>query len=247
MSVLPLVPISYQGLTYSIHQSAREEAREEDTIGSKLLDIVSLPYKILSNLFHFVRGENIGPETKEFRILDNIDGIIKPGTMTLLLSPPGHGKSCFLKALAQLLVAPPETKSGVIKYGGLTPMEAEEKGIQLGHLVQYIDQLDQHFPFLTVKETFQFIHDNATVPPTAEFGQTAVNSYSNRVNEVIQMLKLQNCADTLVGDNVIRGISGGEKKRVTIGEGLLTNARVLLMEYCNDLLILFIIVKFLPG
>ena len=39
------------------------------------------------------------------------------------------------------------------------------------------------------------------------------------------------CASTLVGNDMVRGISGGEKKRLTVGEGLLTNARVLLMEY----------------
>jgi ABC-type multidrug transport system ATPase subunit len=51
------------------------------------------------------------------------------------------------------------------------------------------------------------------------------------VEDTLQLLSLKNCADTVVGNDLLRGISGGEKKRVTVGEGLLTNARVLLMEY----------------
>ena len=51
-----------------------------------------------------------------------------------------------------------------------------------------------------------------------------------RVDEVIDLLHLHGCADTIIGNDLLRGISGGEKKRITIGEGLITNARFLALD-----------------
>ena len=47
---------------------------------------------------------------------------------------------------------------------------------------------------------------------------------------IIKILGLQRCADTVVGNAMVRGVSGGEKKRVTTGEILVGTARVLLMD-----------------
>jgi ABC-type multidrug transport system ATPase subunit len=95
-------------------------------------------------------------------------------------------------------------------------------------------QLDQHLPFLTVRETLEFIHNNALVDP-AECGHLELaEQHRNRVDDVLTLLHLHNCADTVVGNDLLRGVSGGEKKRVTVGEGLMTNARVLLLEYASS-------------
>lgn len=53
---------------------------------------------------------------------------------------------------------------------------------------------------------------------------------AGRVDRVLRVLALSGCADTLVGNELIRGISGGERRRLTIGETLVTNARVLLLD-----------------
>jgi ABC-type multidrug transport system ATPase subunit len=95
------------------------------------------------------------------------------------------------------------------------------------------EQLDQHLPFLTVRETLEFIHNNALVDP-AECGHPELaEQHRNRVDDILTLLHLHNCADTVVGNDLLRGVSGGEKKRVTVGEGLMTNARVLLLEYAS--------------
>jgi ABC-type multidrug transport system ATPase subunit/ABC-type multidrug transport system permease subunit len=162
------------------------------------------------------------------------------------------GKSSLLKALAQLL--PPNELKGEILYGNEQPSGLIEKSIYPGHLVQYVEQLDQHLPYLTVRETLEFIHQNSLADP-AEFGYVDMaQAHKDRgsytfcsyclslfiismldllliaVKDTLTMLQLNNCADTLIGNELLRGISGGEKKRVTVGEGLLTNARVLLMD-----------------
>jgi ABC-type multidrug transport system ATPase subunit len=95
-----------------------------------------------------------------------------------------------------------------------------------------------HLPFLTVRETFQFAHENSTADPalfrggegSAEDQQVLAASHAAKVDNVIKLLGLQNCQNTLVGDEMVRGISGGEKKRVTIGEALVSNARCFLFD-----------------
>lgn len=57
-----------------------------------------------------------------------------------------------------------------------------------------------------------------------------IREAANRVERVIQLLKLSGCANTLVGNNLVRGVSGGEKKRVTVAEALVSNARLLCMD-----------------
>ena len=227
---LPNVSIRYSGLTYSVKLNAEVEKKAGDNFGSALLSMLMLPVSLIIKLVQFFQGdESFGPKTRDFNVLDNVDGRIEPGKMTLILAPPGHGKSGFLKALARLL--PANLVSGNITFSGKSADQCLAEGIHLGHLVQYIDQLDQHLPFLTVRETFDFVNQNANIDPAPLTSNAELlASHRNRLDTIVDMLNLRGCIDTIVGDNVVRGISGGEKKRVTVGEGLLTNARVLLMD-----------------
>ena len=135
----PSVEISYRGLNYTVKLTQQEENRDVATFGDKVVDIILAPYNISKLFYNYFKGEesaNIGPKIKEFKILDNIDGRIKAGSMTLILAPPGHGKSIFLKSLARLI--PNNDFSGEILYQGKTPEQALKDGIHLGHLVQYV-------------------------------------------------------------------------------------------------------------
>ena len=155
-------------------------------------------------------------------MLDGISGVVHPGRMTLLLGHPGSGKSTLLKALSGRL-ANPRALHGEVSYSGLTAIEAAGRGIYVGQLVQYVSQLDEHSPFLTVRETLRFIAQNSL----AGADSAAIDS---RVAETLDLLRLNECADTTVGNALMRGISGGELKRVTVGEGLITNARFLALD-----------------
>ena len=94
-------------------------------------------------------------------------------------------------------------------------------------LAQYVEQTDTHLPFLTVRETAAFVHDNACVAPDADADEAAKKLHAEKVDAVTNLLALEGCIDTIIGDDLVRGVSGGEKKRVTIGEALVTNARLL--------------------
>ncbi len=145
-----------------------------------------------------------------------------------VLSPPGHGKTTFLKALAGHI--PSEALEGAITYGGMSGAELARRGMQLKLLANYVDQLDTHLPFLTVRETAEFACTNSTVDPSVMGHEMLTREAANRVERVLKLLHLESCANTLVGNDLVRGVSGGEKKRVTVAEALVSNARLLCMD-----------------
>jgi ABC-type multidrug transport system ATPase subunit len=90
----------------------------------------------------------IKPPMQQFHILQNISGVLKPGRLTLLLGPPGGGKSIFMKALCG---AAPVALSGDITYNG-----AKQSEFNVTRTARYVDQFDLHNAQLTVRETLTF-------------------------------------------------------------------------------------------
>jgi ABC-type multidrug transport system ATPase subunit/ABC-type multidrug transport system permease subunit len=115
-----------------------------------------------------------------------------------------------------------------VTYGGLTKRDLENRGVSVDRLCAYVEQVDTHLPFLTVRETAAFSHDNSCPsPPDTTEGRAL---HADKLEAVTSLLALEGCIDTIIGDDLVRGVSGGEKKRVTIAETLVTNARVLCMD-----------------
>ncbi|KAF9614059.1 hypothetical protein IFM89_014859 [Coptis chinensis] len=135
-------------------------------------------------------------------ILENVSGIIKPGRMTLLLGPPGSGKTTLLLALAGKLDSDLKV-SGKITYNG--------------------HEMDEFVP----QEEFCLYPDIDVFMKAASLeGQK-----ENVITEYfLKILGLDICADTMVGNVMIRGISGGQKKRVTTGEMLVGPAKAFFMD-----------------
>ena len=105
---------------------------------------------------------------------------------------------------------------GDVHYDSLTPNEiaAHYRGD-----VQYSPEDDVHFPTLTVEETIRFAAKTRT-PHTRADGQTRDEHIGETVDILTTVFGLGHVRKTLVGDARIRGISGGEKKRVSISEAL---------------------------
>ena len=95
-----------------------------------------------------------------------------------------------------------------------------------------IDQGDEHVALLTVKETLSFAAECADAPAMHAEGVTdelrAV--LEAKPSMITRVLGLEECQNTVVGDEMTRGVSGGQKRRVTVGEMLITDSRVL----CGD-------------
>src|SRR5262249_13046450 len=87
----------------------------------------------------------------------------------------------------------------------------------------YTEEVDIHFPMLTVNDTLTFAaHARARrdLPP----GLSRI-SFANHLRDVVMaMFGISHTADTCVGNEYVRGVSGGERKRVTIAEAALSGA-----------------------
>ncbi|KAI7749054.1 hypothetical protein M8C21_030097, partial [Ambrosia artemisiifolia] len=182
-------------------------------------------------------------------VLHDVSGIIKPGRMTLLLGPPSSGKTTLLLALAGKLGSDLKV-SGRVTYNG---HEMNEFVPQRSSA--YISQNDLHIGEMTVRETLAFSarcqgvgasyemlaelsrrEKEANIKPDPDLdiymkAASLEGQEASVVTEyVIKILGLEVCADTIVGDEMFRGISGGQKKRVTTGEMLVGPARALFMD-----------------
>ena len=172
-----------------------------------------------------------GPEaaaTRALPVLQRCVGRLAAGTSTLLLAPPGHGKSSLLRALAGHLAA--DKLVGSLTYSGVPAAQLAAKGIKLSLLAAYVDQVDNHLPFLTVRETIAFANALANVSPELMGHSLLVEAAATRTERVLRLLHLEGCADTLVGNAAVRGVSGGERKRVSVAEALVSNARLVCLD-----------------
>ncbi|KAI3510433.1 hypothetical protein L1887_17421 [Cichorium endivia] len=182
-------------------------------------------------------------------ILNNVSGIIKPSRMTLLLGPPSSGKTTLLLALAGR-ADPGLAVEGKMTYNGHTLKEFVPQRTS-----SYISQTDVHVGEMTVKETLDFSarcqgvgsryellieldkqEKQAGISPEQEVGlfmkAIAMEGLEhNLITEyIIKILGLEICRDTVIGNQMIRGISGGQKKRLTTGEMIVGPTKVLFMD-----------------
>ncbi|RLN60620.1 hypothetical protein BBJ29_008702 [Phytophthora kernoviae] len=164
-------------------------------------------------------------------ILKNVSGVFAPGNMTLLLGQPGSGKSSLMKILSgRFPMKNNITVEGDISFNNV-PREQLIK--RLPQFVAYVNQRDKHYPLLTVKETLEFSHkvggsellreteamlSKESSPESLEALEAMKAVFVHYPDIVVKQFGLQNCQDTIVGDAMTRGVSGGERKRVTTAE-----------------------------
>lgn len=160
-------------------------------------------------------GFPLGRKTVEKEILMNINGIMRPG-LNAILGPTGGGKSSLLDILAAR--KDPRGLSGDVLING-APRPANFK-CNSGYVVQD----DVVMGTLTVRENLQF--SAALRLPTT----MTQHEKNERINTVIQELGLAKVADSKVGTQFIRGVSGGERKRTSIGMELIIDPSILFLD-----------------
>lgn len=136
--------------------------------------------------------------------------------------------------------APPEKTctimKGNIRYNGRTITEGGTE-FSIENAIVYIDQLDQHAPRLTVDETLEFafqcktggdmFRDKIAVNEDMRLAMERATAERLRVDVTLQALGLTHVRDTYVGDQTVRGISGGQRRRVTVGEMIMDRSPVM--------------------
>lgn len=140
----------------------------------------------------------------------------------MVLGRPGSGCTTFLKALANHRDEY-HSVDGDVMYDSFTPEEIEK---HYRGDVQYCPEDDVHFPTLTVEETLTFAAKTRT--PRARLpGETREQHVERVVDMLTTVFGLRHVRKTPVGDAAIRGVSGGEKKRVSIAETLATMCKLI--------------------
>ena len=154
-----------------------------------------------------------GPPVKN--LINDFSGALRAGEMMLVLGRPGSGCSTFLKVIANQRDTYASVE-GEVNYGGIS---AEKQKKQFNGEVNYNPEDDQHMPTLTVWQTLSFAlmnktkrHDHGSIPVIIE--------------SLLKMFGIEHTKNTLVGNEYTRGVSGGERKRVSIAETLATKSSV---------------------
>lgn len=146
-------------------------------------------------------------------ILAQVSGYVRPGQVLFVMGPSGSGKSTLLDALADRVKLPVR---GAQYLDGLPKSPAVVKSI-----AKYVQQTDDLLGILTVKETLDFAA-NLYVKDSAE--------RSVVVDEVMQMLGLTPHANTKIGNAFIRGLSGGQIRRVSIAFELVARPKLIFLD-----------------
>ncbi|ORX92222.1 hypothetical protein K493DRAFT_316721 [Basidiobolus meristosporus CBS 931.73] len=159
-------------------------------------------------------------EKNHKEILHNITGYCQTGELLLVLGRPGSGCSTLLRVLANQRKTYRKI-DGEVLYGGIP---AVEFGKRFKGQVTYNQEDDQHYPTLTVKQTLDFAI-KCKAPTSKIVGDRAAFVDTLRTS-LLSMFGLKGAANTIVGGAMVRGVSGGERKRVSIAEQMGTRSPI---------------------
>ncbi|KAJ6968297.1 ABC transporter G family member 22-like [Populus alba x Populus x berolinensis] len=154
--------------------------------------------------------------TEEKDILNGISGSVDPGEVLALMGPSGSGKTTLLNLIGGRL--------NQTTVGGSLTYNDQPYSKFLKSRIGFVTQDDVLFPHLTVKETLTYAA-LLRLPKTLTKEQK-----QKRAIDVIYELGLERCQDTMIGGSFVRGVSGGERKRVCIGNEIIINPSLLFLD-----------------
>uniref|UniRef100_A0A8C1N416 ABC transporter domain-containing protein n=1 Tax=Cyprinus carpio TaxID=7962 RepID=A0A8C1N416_CYPCA len=187
--------------------------------GTKVCVKVPGPTLTYQNIHYCIR-ESRGPCRKrgpEREILKNVSGIMKTG-LNAIMGATGSGKTSLLDVIAGRK-DPRGLRSGQV----LVDNKVVTSDLRL--MSAYVVQDDILMGTLTVRENLLF-SGNLRLPRK----QCSTADKEKKVESIIQELGLEDCADTKIGTEFIRGVSGGERKRCSIGMELITSPTLLFLD-----------------
>lgn len=162
-------------------------------------------------------------------VVRSVDVLVKSGEMLLVLGRPGSGCSTLLRTISGDLENMTIESPAIIHYNSIPQFQMlkEFKGE-----VVYNPESDLHIPHLTVKQTLEFAAAMRTPSPgTEDFSRT---EWAQTMAQIaMATFGLSGVADTIVGSDFVRGVSGGQRKRVSIAEMALSLASIVCWDNCS--------------
>ncbi|XP_072039775.1 uncharacterized protein [Amphiura filiformis] len=159
--------------------------------------------------------QDVNVRVKDTVILKNVSGESLQGELLAIMGPSGSGKTTLLNVLAG---------RGVGTLTGSILMNNVPLTKKLKRKIAFVLQEDIFFENLTLRETLVF---------TACLRLPSKMSYADKlekVDDIVETLDLRKCLDTKIGSAMNRGLSGGEKKRTSIGSELLNDPAILVLD-----------------
>lgn len=194
----PRTGVAFRNL--DVHGSGRP-LQFQHTVASSIL--AALPIGGLGKSTHHRRP-----------ILHNMNGSVDGGELLLVLGRPGSGCSTLLKTITGKTEGLKVGDTAVLNYKGI-PQKTMVRHFQ-GEVL-YNQEVDLHFPHLTVGQTLEMAANfRAVAEPWNGMSKHEWAKYITKV--VMTVLGLSHTYGTKVGNDFIRGVSGGERKRVSIAE-----------------------------
>ena len=144
----------------------------------------------------------VGKSKKDPRVLKSLKGMAEPGEVVAIMGASGCGKTSLLNVLSGRIVS----MNGHEVSGSFTVNGVSVKPENLGSKVAFVTQEDTLCPTATPREALDF-SARLRLPPTVTDEERR-----RMVDEAIEVLRLERCADSIIGDEMIKGISGGEKR-----------------------------------
>lgn len=200
--------VSFKNLSAFGHGDATSHQQDVGTIWLGLLE----GFKSILGISH----------SRKVDILRNLEGLVRSGEMLVVLGPPGSGCSTFLKTITGEIHGYEVGKEAELNYNGISAKEMH--GYFRGEAI-YTAEVDVHFPMLSVSDTLAFAA-RARTPRTLPQGFTRT-AFADHLRDVIMAtFGISQVRNTRVGNDFIRGVSGGERKRVSIAEAALSGAPI---------------------
>lgn len=161
-----------------------------------------------------------GNQKKATQILKDVSGAAKAGHLTCILGPSGSGKTTLLNVLAGRQSGGRKYKIQITGQVWAQGQRVDPRAVR--SRIAYVMQKDEMFATATPREALKFSASLRLSGPREDRHEL--------VNELLASLGLSRCADTLIGNAVINGLSGGQRKRTAIGVELITRPDMVLLD-----------------
>lgn len=228
----PPLSLSFKAIKYEVpidRKRAREDERERKrkelerrgTAGQQTDGFWKRTQNWFKELGGSCAGSGKGQQPKYFEVLHGISGIFEPGHLAGIMGPSGSGKSSLLDVLAG--------RNKVGKVSGTVSLSSVDLSTVppavLQSMAGYVMQDDAFLANLTVRETLIFalrlrVHEKLLTPELI----------SSTIDSLLTLLNLSSVASSRVGSPERRGISGGERRRLSIGCELVTRPPLVFLD-----------------